>query len=306
MPSLEWNRRTWDREYLWDQRGDEWSSAWGSPDNQWSWTLQPRLRKFLPARRVLEIGPGHGRWSAFLLHACQELVLVDVSQSCIDACKARFGSSDRISYLVNDGTSLTGVEATSIDLVFSFDSLVHAEIDVLDAYLKEIAGKLSADGAVFLHHSNLGQFRYFRLLRKIEAIFRPPRSIFETHDESADAPRKPGLAKKLIGVIGGVLMALRIMDRTHMRALSVSAARLRQVAEKHGYSCISQEVITWGRSRRPIDCISVIVRKGSALDNEQCANLVNRDFMREARYVGSLASLYVAPPSKPAAVRPRP
>ena len=42
---------------------------------------------------------------------------------------------------------------------FSFDSLVHAEADVLQSYVSELASKLSPNGVGFIHHSNIGAFR---------------------------------------------------------------------------------------------------------------------------------------------------
>jgi hypothetical protein len=47
----------------------------------------------------------------------------------------------------------------AIDFAFSFDSLVHAEADVIEAYLRELARTLTADGIAFVHHSNIGDFR---------------------------------------------------------------------------------------------------------------------------------------------------
>jgi hypothetical protein len=45
----------------------------------------------------------------------------------------------------------------SIDLALSFDSLVHAEADVLSSYLAQLATKLRSDGVAFIHHSNFGE-----------------------------------------------------------------------------------------------------------------------------------------------------
>ena len=42
--------------------------------------------------------------------------------------------------------------------VFSFDSLVYAENDVIAAYLSQLARKLSPDGVGFIHHSNIGAY----------------------------------------------------------------------------------------------------------------------------------------------------
>lgn len=41
------------------------------------------------------------------------------------------------------------------DFVFSFNSLVHAEIEVLRSYIPQIIQKLTPRGVAFIHHSNL-------------------------------------------------------------------------------------------------------------------------------------------------------
>jgi hypothetical protein len=47
----------------------------------------------------------------------------------------------------------------SIDFVFSFDSLVHAEADVMQAYLNQLVRKLKLNGVGFIHHSNIGEYQ---------------------------------------------------------------------------------------------------------------------------------------------------
>jgi cyclopropane fatty-acyl-phospholipid synthase-like methyltransferase len=39
------------------------------------------------------------------------------------------------------------------DFVFSFDSLVHVESDVIENYLTQLAKKLKPNGIGFIHHS---------------------------------------------------------------------------------------------------------------------------------------------------------
>ena len=46
----------------------------------------------------------------------------------------------------------------SIDFAFSFDSLVHADREVVEGYVHELARKLKPDGVAFIHHSNLGHY----------------------------------------------------------------------------------------------------------------------------------------------------
>jgi ubiquinone/menaquinone biosynthesis C-methylase UbiE len=231
LPTIEQNLAVWDAEYDWTFRGEEWSLAWGGAEQEWNASIAPRLRRFLPAKSVLEIGSGFGRWTAFLKDSATELALVDMSAKCLDACRERFGTSGPIRYLMTDGRSLP-VADQSIDFVFSFDSLVHAEADVLQSYARELARVLAPDGAAFLHHSNLGA--YSRLPFKLGRI---PLLV------------KSGLAENSDG----------------WRARSVTAQAMRSWVEAAGLVGASQELINWGTSRL-IDCITVITRPGSRHD----------------------------------------
>lgn len=158
MPSIDENRNRWST-YEWEHAGDEWSVTWGGTDHLWWGALFPRLIRFLPVARGLEIAPGFGRITDFLRHYCKQLTVVDVTERCIEACKERFQGDERITYHVNDGTSLSMIEDSSVDFAISFDSLVHAEADVLRSYVHEITRVLTPEGFAFLHHSNLGAFR---------------------------------------------------------------------------------------------------------------------------------------------------
>ena len=158
MPTLSENLSVWDETWDWSRRGDEWSDAWGGVSHHWWTTLFPRLQGYVPARRILEIAPGYGRWTHFLRDLCSELVIVDIAESAIAHCRERFAGDSHISGYVNDGSSLAMVENDAIDLVFSFDSLVHAEADAVAGYLRELARILTSDGVAFLHHSNMGAY----------------------------------------------------------------------------------------------------------------------------------------------------
>jgi len=159
MPSIEENLRAWEHDHNWPQDGDEWSLAWGGSEAQWFAAIYPRIHAFLPARRVLEIAPGFGRWTQFLKNYCEHLTVVDLTAACIEACKKKFLAESHIVYHVNDGKSLDMIPDRSVDFAFSFDSLVHVEADVIEAYLDQLARKLSDKGVGFIHHSNMGMFR---------------------------------------------------------------------------------------------------------------------------------------------------
>jgi hypothetical protein len=152
----------------------------------------------------------------------------------------------------------------SVDLVFSFDSLVHAEADVMQAYLWQIARKLGPEGIGFLHHSNLGEYeRHFRWARRIRRGRR-------------------------------TLSRLGLVEASdHLRAASMSAERFRGFAEASGLTCIVQEKVNWG-SRRPIDCISVVTPRASRRAGPT-RTLRNPRFMQEAARLARTRRLYAGP-----------
>lgn len=261
MASVEINQKLWNDQYGWKKKGDEWSEAWGGADMQWYSMLLPRLHHFVLTGNVLEIAPGQGRWTRFLAPMAKKLIAVDLSQKCIDICTERFKHSSHVHFYVNDGLTLNVVDDGSIDLAFSFDSLVHCEVNVIESYICELSKKLSSNGVGFIHHSNLDEYStYFRSIRRI--------------------PRGVGLLSRL-GLIE---------SREHLRAHSVSAKKVEVLCQEYGLTCISQELFNWD-SKRLIDCISVFCRKNShfARDNRL---IRNKKLTRERENIAALSEIY--------------
>ncbi len=264
MPSLEQNKALWNESYDWKQIGDEWSKSWGGPQMQWYGSLLPRIHGFLPAHTILEIAPGFGRWTQYLKDQCASLIVVDLSERCIQACQERFADVSHISYHVNDGKSLAMVPDDAVDFVFSFDSLVHAEDDVILAYISQLSRILTKNGAAFIHHSNLGEYPYYQRISKHPRVRR-------------------------------VLRSLRVIEKNiHWRAFSVTAGKVEQYAADHHLRCISQEKIPWGTKRVLNDCMSVIVREDSSRLRENNV-LSNPSFAQEKQRVAQLSRLYSLP-----------
>jgi hypothetical protein len=200
----------------------------------------------------LEIAPGHGRWTQFLKDACERLMVVDLSGSCIAACQHRFADCSHISYYVNDGKSLAMLPNESIDFAFSYDSLVHVEADVIEAYLQQLAVKLTKQGVGFIHHSNLGQYSrqlWYARLPLVRSIAR----------------------------VAGLDMC------TGHRSFSVTATKFEEIARDAGLQCISQELVNWC-SPRLSDCLSLFTRNGSRWSRPNQIKL-NPCFMDEARRI---------------------
>lgn len=265
MPGLDAIRETWDSETGWLSGGDEWSGPWGGTESLWWGTLLPRIHAFLPAGTVLELGPGQGRWSRFLRDQADRLILVDVAQHAIEVCRQRLGDDPKVSYHVGDGTTLSMVTDRSVDLAFSFDSLVHAEADVLRSYAGELARTLKPDGVAFIHHSNMGAYR-----RAASVARRAP----------------DGLRRQL--TIRGL-----VVNTYAWRAESTTAELFAGWCEQAGLSCVGQELIAWEYGRHLSDVLSLVTPHGSRWERPNRI-VRNRGFMDEARQRARLVALYGA------------
>lgn len=260
MPTLEDNKHFWDGRYDWSGRGDEWSAEWGGPDMQWYGTLLPRIHPYLPTGTIVEIACGCGRWTRYLKDLGKRVVAVDLSRRCVEVCRERFAAFPQVECHLNDGRSLAMVPDASVDFVFSFDSLVHADASVIDAYLGEIARVLRREGVAFIHHSNLGEYRGW--YDKIH--------------------RLPWLEKALLA--SGFLEA-----ELHGRDFSVDAAQVEALARRHRLACIAQEIV--GTGRIMLDCLSTLVRQDSGRLRRNRV-LRNPGFVAEKRNLARLARLY--------------
>jgi ubiquinone/menaquinone biosynthesis C-methylase UbiE len=262
MPTIRENLRAWNTRYGWEARGDEWSVTWGGPEPQWQGAILPRISAYLPAGHILEIAPGYGRWTRFLARFAEVLTIVDLAPECIAVCQERFRDQKQVRCFVNDGRSLDMVADRSIDFAFTFDSLVHAELPVMESYLRELARVLAPNGVAFLHHSNLAAF----------------------------GPR--GLARRwLPNPVCRRLMDRGIVPADHWRAYSVSADLVRDVAAAVGVPCIRQELVNWGCDRL-IDCFSTLTPVGSTWSRPM-ERLENHAFMEEAAAIRQTAGARV-------------
>jgi SAM-dependent methyltransferase len=151
----EGSRRYWSG-YGWPEGGDEWSKPWGGTHWLWACAIYPRLSSLVPASHILEIGCGHGRMSRYLRGYCERLTLVDVTPRCANHCERLFDGDAGVRVVLNDGRSLGEVDASSVDVVFSWDALVSVERSTLANYMTEIRRVLRPGCVSLLHHSNVG------------------------------------------------------------------------------------------------------------------------------------------------------
>jgi SAM-dependent methyltransferase len=166
-----------------------------------------------------------------------------------------------MTFMVNDGKSLDFISDHSLDFAFSFDSLVHAEADVVQAYVRQLSRKLKPAGVAFIHHSNAYHYR---------RRFAPGRML------------PLGWRTRF--------MKFHLLPRDHMRAPSMSAERFAGFCDEAGCRCVSQELVNWGYLR-DLDCLSIFTPKGSRWDREPRL-ISNPFFLEEARSYKRASALY--------------
>lgn len=264
MATLEDNKNMWELDIVWKYGGEQWSKTWGGPYMQWYGSIMPRIHRYLPAKKILEIGSGYGRFSQFLKDYAETLILVDISEKGIEACKSRFSDEKNVQYFVNDGKSLNMIRDDSVDFIFTHDALNFVEEDVMEEYIRQIAEKLTTDGAAFIHHSNLGAYWYFSNL---------------SHKTTK------------------LLQRINLIEEDHWRAQSVSAEKVKNMCHKFGLETITQELIVYFTKKMFVDCYSVIVHKDSKWFQEPKI-FRNRSFMDEARNLRRLSKYYGLPYEK--------
>ena len=98
----------------------------------------------------------------------------------------------------------------SVDFVFSFDSFVHPDREVVEAYLRQLGTKLKIGGKGFIHHSNFGEY--------------------------VNSPRE-----RLPEVLAKPLIKAKILDWAHHRNPSMTAELFRALSAENGLQCLSQE-----------------------------------------------------------------
>jgi len=147
--NIEEQKNIWSNPNNWVDDGNDWSIYFGTTDNLWN-KIYPKIHQYLKGE-VLEIAPGFGRITEYLIPKVDKLSIIDLNEICIKKCIDRFGSKIK-NYIVNDGKTLN-FNDNYFDFIFSYDSFVHMTSDVIENYIKEIQRTLKNDGYAFIHHS---------------------------------------------------------------------------------------------------------------------------------------------------------
>jgi SAM-dependent methyltransferase len=122
-------------------------------DRQWRRLIFPLIDD-CDFTAVVDLAAGHGRNTEKLRHLAAKVYALDVIEDHVSFCRLRFADDPRVECRLCDGITLTGISDASISLVYSFDSMVHFDPDVVRSYLRDIYRALLPGGRAMCHHSN--------------------------------------------------------------------------------------------------------------------------------------------------------
>ena len=101
---------------------------------------------------ALEIGPGGGRWTQYLLRFGQ-LYLVDYYSELLGELRRNF-TGPNLTFIKNNGSDFPGVPDRTVDFVFSFGCFVHLDAPIIESYLENLPRILRPGANVVLHYSD--------------------------------------------------------------------------------------------------------------------------------------------------------
>jgi SAM-dependent methyltransferase len=126
---------------------------WGDPD------VRPELRSVRdrwllpyidPGKTALEIGPGGGRWTRYML-PFKTIYAVDFYPELMAELRRNF-PHPHIVEILNHGSDFPGVPEASVDFAFSFGTFVHIDCDIVESYLHNLKPVMRPDGQVVLQY----------------------------------------------------------------------------------------------------------------------------------------------------------
>jgi ubiquinone/menaquinone biosynthesis C-methylase UbiE len=124
-------------------------------DQQWKTLIEPVLAHYpIDYSRTIDFAAGYGRNTRKLLEAgAAHVTMVDVNPECVAHLETHF-PRDRTSAVLNDGAGLAGLDTSAFTFLYTFDAMVHFDLEIVISYIPEFARVLKLGAHAFVHHSN--------------------------------------------------------------------------------------------------------------------------------------------------------
>lgn len=137
-------------------RRDLYGIEWGDPDvvEPLRYVRDHYLKPYVNAQHtVLEIGPGGGRWTRYLLDF-KQVYVVDYYPQLLRELRKNF-KQKHITEVKNNGTDFPGIPDQSVDFVFSFGTFAHLEPPTIESYLHNLSRVMRLNANAVIHYSDM-------------------------------------------------------------------------------------------------------------------------------------------------------
>lgn len=175
-------RRDWDERarrdafrYIasWGKNWDE-KSFFESGEQDYLRLVHPMLEKFkfdAASKSMAELGCGAGRMTRSFAQRFQSVIAVDISEEMQSRAKGYLRSFANIRWVLSSGETISGVESSSIDFVFSYLVLQHMPTkEVVFSSVQEMIRVLRPGGAFLFQFNGSDQPSMNRKGRAISGV----------------------------------------------------------------------------------------------------------------------------------------
>jgi SAM-dependent methyltransferase len=134
---------------------DLYGLEWGDPDTvpPLTYIRDHFLRPYIFSdKTVVEIGPGGGRWTRYMLDA-KQIYAVDVHEQLLNELRSRM-TGKNLTYVKNSGSDFPGIPEESVDFLFSFGTFVHLDMEIIGQYLRNMKRHLKPGASVVIQYSD--------------------------------------------------------------------------------------------------------------------------------------------------------
>lgn len=127
-------------------------------ERKWTTCVHPFLKgRNIDYEQTIDFACGYGRNAAKLADLATHVTLVDVNQDNIEHCRSKFRDGRKFSIVQNNGYDISELKDEGYTFVYSFDAMVHFDVELIICYLNEFRRVLRPGGHAFVHHSNYAE-----------------------------------------------------------------------------------------------------------------------------------------------------
>jgi ubiquinone/menaquinone biosynthesis C-methylase UbiE len=121
----------------------------------WDTIIWPVLSRFpVDYSQTIDFACGRGRNTEYLRPLASELTMVDVNEENLAYCRQYFAGDNAIKFHHCNGFDISGLHDGSASFFYTFDSMVHFDVEIIASYLHEFRRVIRPGGMAFIHHSN--------------------------------------------------------------------------------------------------------------------------------------------------------